>query len=669
MGLRPRARSIGHLSSRITLNKLENLMQSKRRTSLLDRFERTLMKGSVLSILALGIATLVVVLVASATVSVLHIHATDSDLSFWDAVWEILQRAIDPGQLANESKWSSRITLLIVTGIGLLLMSTLISIVNSTIEQRIATTRHGRRPIEINGHIAIVGWNQLGTKYTEELAEARQDGELIQVLILADKDPVDLVNQIHDDLIRQKSLNATSSAIKHPELWLSARRGHIDHTADLVNLARIDTARAVIVLSRDGTDEDVVTSVMAIIAALQNMTPNNSEQLTIVAAFKDTTLGHRLRNRVSVLMKHQTSSQGRTCELIPVTSELVRSGIGSQVARHRGLSDIYRDLTDFDGEEIYLIPAAESSLVFSDLLHMDGATPLGLSKDEEIQLWPNWNTPISGQSVILLSRDRTAAKQALEAVSSHQTIDTLRLGRPVPETPESFLVIGWNSDAVDFIRDLRKSAPLGSKMTLLIDEDSNYPSDIGEQVDDLLIRSHLTDPVDDSSFLTRFNHVLVLSHDHLDDHQSDARVLMDILACRGHSHASAREAEPLTVVAELRHRASKHIAGARLADDLLVNDSLAASTTVQLAVHPELWPVLLALLTPRSPVQLVPLGNVLSDVTGLSIRDVRQRLATSTGEIPIALRRSDNLSHVTVNPSLQTIIGEGDEIVVLSRRV
>ena len=43
-------------------------MQSKRRTSLLDRFERTLMKGSVLSILALGIATLVVVLVASATV-------------------------------------------------------------------------------------------------------------------------------------------------------------------------------------------------------------------------------------------------------------------------------------------------------------------------------------------------------------------------------------------------------------------------------------------------------------------------------------------------------------------------------------------------------------------------------------------------------------------------
>mgnify|MGYP006271133791 CR=1 FL=1 len=644
-------------------------MASKRKISLLDRFERILMKGSVLSILALGIATLVVVLVASATVSVLHIHATDSNLSFWDAVWEILQRAIDPGQLANENKWSSRITLLVVTGIGLLLMSTLISIVNSTIEQRIATTRHGRRPIDISEHIAIVGWNQLGTKYTEELAEARQDGEAIQVLILADEDPVNLVNQIHDDLVRQKSLNSSSSAVKHPELWLSARRGHIDHTADLLKLARIDTAKAVIVLSRDGTDQDVVTSIMAIIAALQNLPSIDSDELTIVASFKDTTLGHRLRNRVSTLISHSQGSQGRLCQLIPVTSELVRSGIGSQVARHRGLSDVYRDLTDFDGHEIYLVPAPDSQLIFSDLLQMDGATPLGLSIADQIEMWPNWNTPIAGHSVILLAQDKLAAERALNSVTSSPNVTTLRLGRPIPVRPESFLVIGWNEDASDFIRDLRKSAPLGSRMTLLVDEDSSYQAEIEGQIDEVLRRTHFVDPLDNFSFLSQFDHVLVLSHDHLDDHQSDARVLMDILACRGHSHAMAREAEPLTVVAELRHRASKHIAGARLADDLLVNDSLAASTTVQLAVHPELWPVLIALLTPSSPVQLVPLGDVISDVTGLTIQEVRERLANATGEIPIALRRSDNFSHVTVNPALSTIIGEGDEIIVLSRRV
>lgn len=142
-------------------------MSSRRKLTVMDRFERTLMKGSLLSILALGVATLIVVMFASAVVSVLHIHATDNNLSFPDAVWEILQRAIDPGQLANESDWSSRITLLVVTGIGLLLMSTLISIVNTTIERRIETTRHGRRPIHIEGHIAVIGWNELGTKYTE----------------------------------------------------------------------------------------------------------------------------------------------------------------------------------------------------------------------------------------------------------------------------------------------------------------------------------------------------------------------------------------------------------------------------------------------------------------------------------------------------------------------
>ena len=643
-------------------------MTSRRRLSILDRIERTLMKGSILSIFALGFATLLVVMTASAVVSVLHIHASNNDLSFPDAVWEILQRAIDPGQLANEHDWSSRITLLVVTGIGLLLMSTLISIVNTTIEQRIATTRHGRRPLNIEGHIAVIGWNDLGTKYTEELAEAHQDGEQIHAVVLSDHDPVDLLNLVHEDLSRQKSLSAETQTVKHPEVWLSARRGQVDNTADLLNLARIDSARAAIVLSRDGSDDDTITTILAIIAALQNASSPRPRPLTIVAAFNDSLKGNRLRDRVNMLMEANSASQFRSCQVITVTPELIRSGIGSQVARQRGLSELYRDLIDFDGDEIYFMRPSDPTLTFGDLLEMDGATPIALELNGMVDMWPAWSTTIAEANVVAISHDHRAADAACRSLVKKEVLEASRRGRPAPTTPENFLVIGWNDEASVLIHDLRLTAPTGSTMSLLIDESVGIPPNIQELLDEVIRRTRVSDPLDDESFLSRFEHVIVLSHDGMSDRESDALVLMDILACRGHTDSRDHVGEPMTVVAELRQRGAKHIAGARLADDLLVNDSLAASAATQLAVHPKIWPVLEALFTPGREVVLTSLRSQSTRYEGLTIRQVRQELAGTTGEIPVAIRKNMTVARVLVNPRLNHRIERGDELIVLTKR-
>jgi hypothetical protein len=625
------------------------------------------MRGSILGILALGLATIVVVVTASAVVSLLHIHATDSNLSFFNAMWEILQRAIDPGQLANEHNWSSRMTLLVVTGIGLLLMSTLISIVNSTIESRLADTRHGRRPIDIEGHIAIIGWNDLGTKYTEELAEAREDGETVHALILSAEDPVDLINDIHEDLVRQRSLREGSEVSRHPEKWLAARRGHVDHTADLRNFARLDSARSAIVLSQDGTDEDVVTTVLAIIATLQDPTLNRMEPLTIVAPFKDSQLGYRLRDRIQVLVDGSGGGSFSSCRLIPVTADLIRSGIESQVARHRGLSEVYRDLVDFDGEEFYLVETRHPSLTFGDLLHMDNATPIGVKRNGILDLWPSWDSPLDGCEVIVLAHDHGSALQAINSVGTFDSVNNERKGGLFDSTPETFLIIGWNNDARSLVRDLKRSAPPGSTMCFLVDEGADIPPEVLENVSKVSRRTRLADPLDDPAFIADFDHVLILSHDGISDQESDSRVLIDILACRGHANSKAKEDNPLTVVAELRQRASKHIAGARLADDLLVNDSLAASTTVQLAVHPELEDLLTAILTPGGSVRLRSLAGASRPFVGMSILETRLELARTSGDLPLAVRRASDPPKVTVNPGLHFRIEEGDEIIVLSR--
>lgn len=124
----------------------------------------------------------------------------------------------------------------------------------------------------------------------------------------------------------------------------------------------------------------------------------------------------------------------------------------------------------------------------------------------------------------------------------------------------------------------------------------------------------------------------------------------------------------MTVVAELRQRGAKHIVGARLADDLLVNDSLAASASTQLAVHPQVWPVLEAIFTPGREVSLSSLRAASREYEGLTVGSIRQRLAETTGEIPVAIRQKLNLARVVVNPRLDQGLNSGDELIVLTKR-
>ena len=89
------------------------------RNRLLSRIDRALVSGSYSVLILLFLGTAVLVFIASTVLSLSGVHATRDDLNFMDSMWEILQRAIDPGQLANEQAWSSRIILLTVTLVGL----------------------------------------------------------------------------------------------------------------------------------------------------------------------------------------------------------------------------------------------------------------------------------------------------------------------------------------------------------------------------------------------------------------------------------------------------------------------------------------------------------------------------------------------------------------------
>lgn len=657
-------------------------MAVRKRRSISDSLERLLTSGSAAAVLALGAAATAVILVGATIATLRHIHAGDGDLSFIDASWQVLQRTIDPGQLSGEPTWESRVFLLIVTAIGLLLISTLISIINSTIERRIEAARRGRRKVTAVGHVVILGWNDLGPKYTEELAEAYEDTSFVHVVVLADVDPVELVREVQDDLIDRREIRPKwsiwgsrddgrdSSLIRRPDQWMTARRGDPTDTHDLLTLARVREAKSVIVVSPNHSDAETTQYVLSVFAALQVRTdqPQRTTPLTVIAPFDSISLATRLERRVERLSAQMAATGRPTIHLIAVTPELVRTGIAAQVAPHRGLSTVYRDLLNFDDSELYVLPADPERRTFGDVVLAEHVTVLGLVDHDRVDLWPRWDTPLADRGVLMLAETESLALSAMASAPTPLADGQERIGRAPSPLIERFLIIGWNEGAEHLLIGLERRLRQ-PHFTVLLDEQDAAPQhgihDIRRR-----ITGSLDDPLDDPLFVQQFDHALVLAHDELDDPESDARVLVDVLACRVQATVDGRE-RPLTVVAEFRQRSIKHVAGAgaRLADDLLVSDSLSASTTVQLAIHPELAPVFRELLIGSDAhVSFVPVHDGLESLVGSTWATVRREFAHRTGEIPVAVRSAGPDPKVTVNPSSSRVLAEHEEVIVLSRR-
>jgi hypothetical protein len=185
-----------------------------------------------------------------------------------------------------------------------------------------------------------------------------------------------------------------------------------------------------------------------------------------------------------------------------------------------------------------------------------------------------------------------------------------------------------------------------------------------------VIRRDLLDPLDDPEFLSRFHHVVVFADMETSAQMSDAQVLTDLIMCRHHADAIADTTRRFTIVGELRRRSSRYVAGVRLADDLLISDSLMAAAATQLVIQPELESVLIGLLSVENPAEIitVPLNSLDDVATGSSWAAVQNAVAVSTGEIALGYREDvDGVAHVVLNPPKDARVPLSVELIVLSQ--
>jgi hypothetical protein len=228
------------------------------RPSLKDRarylFDKSMSAGTIALIGWLGAMSLVIILIASALIVVMGIapEGEPAPHDFVETGWESLMRTIDAGTLGGDQGWAYRLVMLLVTIAGIFIFSALIGVLSSGLEAKIAELRKGRSRVLEEGHSVILNWSASIVDIIGELAQANPSAKKLTVVILAERDKVEM----EDEIAAKLNLRGVQ---------VICRSGDPCDPGDL-DIVNPGAAKSIIVLAPEVEDADaqVIKTVLAI---------------------------------------------------------------------------------------------------------------------------------------------------------------------------------------------------------------------------------------------------------------------------------------------------------------------------------------------------------------------------------------------------------------------
>jgi voltage-gated potassium channel Kch len=366
-----------------------------------------------------------------------------------------------------------------------------------------------------------------------------------------------------------------------------------------------------------------------------------------------------------------------TCVL---TGDLI-GRIAAQACRQPGLSVVYMDLLDFEGNEFYF--AAEPALTgtaFGDALasYRDSTLVGMLPPDGAPILNPPMDRQIAdGDRLIFLAIDDDSIKLTPRASA---TVDESRIAdsAPAADLPERTLVLGWNHRSHVVLRELDRYCAPGSEIAVIaITPDAR---DEAEAVARGFVNSSFSFRVADTTERVvlevahpeTYDHVVTMSYsDQLDAQRADGKTLVTLLHLRD---IAAHTGRRFSIVSEMLDLRNRNLASVTRSDDFIVSDRLVSLTITQLAENPGLKPLLDDLFDIEgSEVYLKPATDYVrldGDVDFYTVVEAARR----RGQVAIGYRLLKDANEakrnygVTLNPDKARPIelGADDQVIVLA---
>ncbi|MEO8229460.1 MAG: potassium transporter TrkA [Chloroflexota bacterium] len=615
------------------------------------RFDEFMSRGTIA--LILGLFAISVVLIVLVALIVWLTGLASEDLDFPTLLRYGLLRTLDPGTMGGDQGTAGfLLAMFLITLGGIFVISTLIGILNTGLESKLAELRKGRSRVVERDHTVILGWSQQIHTVISEIVSANENQGRRSIVILADRDKVEMEGEIRT---RVGSTGRTK---------VVCRSGSPMDVDDL-RIVSLASARAIVILAPEGDepDADVIKSILAI----TNHPDRRAEPYHIVAEIRD-------RTNVDV-----ARMVGRD-EVELILSEEVISRITAQTCRQSGLSVVYAELLDFAGDEIYLTeqpelvgrPFGESLGAFAD------ASVIGLLPAAGT---PRLNPPSAtrietGDRLIVVAADDDQIHPSAGPVAVDEAV--MRSASPQPVRPERTLVLGWNRRAPSIIRELDAYVPAGSEITVVASSPGIEPEirRLGHELSAQRIVYRAGDSTDrvtiDGLRVEGFDHIIVLCYsDILDASRADARTLVTLLHLRDIASRLKRDFSIVSEMLDLRDRALAEVARA---DDFIVSDRLISLMIAQVAESKHLNAVFSDLLDPAgSEIYLKPAGDYVALGVELPfaavLESARRRNEIAFG-YRIAARAEDAAAAygVSINPPKadQITLAAADRVIVLA---
>jgi len=619
-------------------------------------FENTMSAGPSGVIKWLAIFSLFMVLILGLLILVFGIKSSPEpeaeNLGFIEGAWQSLMATLDSGTMGGDEGWAFRSVRFIATLGGIFLISILIGTISSGIDEKLDELKKGRSRVLESNHTLILGWSEKVFSIISEIIEANDNQKKPSIVILADRDKGEM-----EDEIRSKIDNFKNTK-------LIVRSGSPLESTNIA-LVNPNQARSIIVLA--GTEDNADTYVIKSVLALTNGKNRKESAYQIVAEIKDP--------------KNMEAAElvGNDETVFVMSSDLI-SRITAQTCRQSGLSVVYSDLLQFEGDEIYFQeePKLVGKTYKDSLLAYENCSVIGIfTKDGGALINPPMDTVITkGDKVIAIAEDDD--KIILSGKTTFDIQENLFSRSEIKEASvEKTLILGWNGRGIRIIEELDNYVATGSSVLILAEV-----ADLEEEVAELqktlekqtikLQKGNINDKATLVNLKPEiYDHIILLSYTDIDTQESDAKTLICLLHLRNLSEKAGKD---FSIVSEMLDIRNRDLGVVAKADDFIVSDNLISLMLSQLSENKDLKKVYDVLFQAEgSEVYLKPVSKYVKagqPVTFYTVIESAARLNESVIGYRIEALSGDSDQHFGVflnpNKSKKVTFSENDFIIVLA---
>lgn len=607
------------------------------------RFDNLMSKGLVSLIGLLTLITGLFVIVMTVLVIAFSSYPVEGE-SVGEMLWFSLMHALDPGTVVGAEGIAYRTIMLITTFGGLIFLAGLIGIVSGAFDTKVEELRKGRSRVLETNHTLILGWNSRVFSVIKEVSLANLSRRKASIVVMAPGDKVEM-----EDAIKEQ-------VGKIGKTKVIVRSGDPMSLSDL-EIANHAGARSIVILAADEADNADLVTMKTALALVNN--PNRSEsEYHIVAELKE-------------LQSLERAKLVSATEVKWILAGDVMSRIMVQTSRQSGLSQIFLDLLDFDGDEIYFTkqPQLVGKTYLQAQHEFSNSTLIGVLRAGKVDLNPARTMKIKDQDeLIVIAPDDSMIKTSDVYSFDKSVISNSKVAAP---KPEKALILGQSENLPVILSELEQYVAKGSAVTIV----SSEPKMELKPSEKLKINFVSGDPTSravlDKVKVQNFDHIVVLANRDLSAEESDAITLITLLQLRAIAKTSGKS---FNIVTEMLDDRNRQLAESAEADDFIVSDQLIGLMMSQISENPDLADVFSYLFSSEgSEISLHPaswyvkLGEMVD-------MHVLIEAAAKRGETALGYRKADlessqqNAYGVALNPEKvrRFKLVEGDKVIVLA---